>query len=72
MIKSRRMRWEGYVAYIGNKKCIRNFSKKTKSDKEEELGLYTDKLKTSLGRVTLWVHVPQNWDGRRALVNRAM
>jgi hypothetical protein len=45
MIKSWRMRWEGYVAHIGNKKCIRNFSKKTKSGKVEELGLYTDKLK---------------------------
>jgi hypothetical protein len=44
IIKARRMRWEGYVAHIGNKKCIRNFSKKTKSDKVE-LGLYTDKLK---------------------------
>jgi hypothetical protein len=29
VIKSRRMRWEGHIARMGEKKCIEGFSKET-------------------------------------------
>jgi hypothetical protein len=79
MIKSRRMRWEGHVARMGEK---RNAYRILVGKPEGKISLgrpscrWVDNIKMDLREIGCdgvnWIHLAQNTDQWRALVNTLM
>ena len=79
MIKSRRMRWAGHLARIGERRGVYRVLM-GKPERKRPLGRprrrWEDNIKTDLQEVwcggTDWMELPQDKDRRRALVNAIM
>jgi hypothetical protein len=78
MIKSRRMRWAGHVARIGEK--LNSYRMLVKAEEKKPLGKprywWVDNTKMDLREIGWggmdWIHLTQDRDQWRALVNMVM
>jgi hypothetical protein len=79
VIKARRMRWAGHVAHMGEVRCENNILV-GKPEGRRPLGRprrrWEDNIKTDLREIVFgdvdWIHLAQDRDRRRALVNTVM
>jgi hypothetical protein len=69
MVKSRRIKWAGHVARMGK---MRNAEKTTRVTRH----IWEDNMQIDLRETEMegvdWIHLAQDKDRRRALVNTAM
>jgi hypothetical protein len=78
MIKLRTMRWAGYVGRIGGRRMHIGYWWESQKERDhwKDQDVCVDNIKMDLREIgcdgTDWIHVDQNRNPRRALVNTVM